>query len=1183
MSYDQKSYWRFLAAGVSMTVVASTAVSAVPHVHADMKQANFFDVFANDYFYSAVINLAGRGVITGYEDGTFRPYKDVTRAQAAKMLALALGLDTNNVKDPAFKDVPKSEWYYGSIAALTEAGIIAGYEDGTFKPQNTITRAQMAKMIVLGFQLKEKTDYVSPFTDVPPDEWYTNYVGTLVENNITTGKTSTTFAPYQPVTRGQLAAFIFRSEQVRSKETTVTVKQVSDTSLITTDGKSYQLASQVKNLLNSQNASVLKEAVIKIESTNSIITKVTYLQLTKNGTAENHLVLDGQNGSLDGDLDVNADFISIKNLTVKGDVRIGNELQHQFSAKSVKVAGQTFIGNQETASLVHNTGRFYKALTYKVPLTIFAAAEQEREAAITFEDSELHVVEVNGNGASVEFKGKTTVQEVTVSANATITAEKGVTIPKLTLKKGASTVQINGAVKHLSVGSNEAVTILGTGDFENVIVSSSEKVTIKTTGKIAKLEITNAKAKITIGKDTKILDLLLPEGVNARDIIENYNDVKNNIEKIGGKKNPDIGQSSGGSSGGSSRDRTAPTFDSATAVKGASEGEITLSVDLNEAGKVYYVVVLKGANPPSVTQVKEGKDSTGANAVQSGSVTVSNPSVSNTMTVTGLTGGSQYDLYFVAEDRQSPPNVQSIVKGVNDVTAGDADQQAAGAVTVKIEALPEISSITLADESAVNEAKTSFDSLTDPQKGWVSEANKTKLAEAVTRIAALKADKQAPTSSVTTATIIIGNNVTTAKSTEDGTVYLVKSTDSVSDKASLEQLVLAQKAARAEVIANMDVTLITTGLLAGEYKVYAVDHSENVSSASTGIITLKEPDMEAPVFLQGYPKAETLTPDGFDIKIKVDEPSTIYYVVLAKDEPPPTSAQVKQGMNADGLTSGVKASGNQHVQGNEEITMAVQGLDADTDYVVYAVAEDSFQNMSPSQVLNVRTASLPAITSRDLTSFNFAPAVDSQAEATSLPIATSDFSGSNRKKFTISDGTHQINVDLWWNIPLNEYVKTPAAAVGSAIESTIQDYFYRIGGVEGLMNRTMGATVISDASGQTDRFKIFLFKPGANTITLSGPDWNYFFETNTFTGTAANPNANLQFTVSDGTNTASILLNADYGDIDGMIQTINTQLTNYSIRAKAEKVDEQHFILRATAADVQLTGGGEDWDHFFTE
>ncbi|AWI03096.1 beta strand repeat-containing protein [Clostridium drakei] len=115
--------------------------------------------------------------------------------------------------------------------------------------------------------------------------------------------------------------------------------------------------------------------------------------------------------------------------------------------------------------------------------------------------------------------------------------------------------------------------------------------------------------------------------------------------------------------------------------------------------------------------------------------------------------------------------------------------------------------------------------------------------DGVTSAAAFTApDTMAPTASVGAVSVTAGTDVTTAQSNELGTVYLVKSTDTVTDKASLDALVAGTKATKATVgTINNNTTIATTNLAAGSYHVYAVDAAGNVSAASTAVVTVTAP------------------------------------------------------------------------------------------------------------------------------------------------------------------------------------------------------------------------------------------------------------------------------------------------------------------------------------------------------
>lgn len=97
------------------------------------------------------------------------------------------------------------------IQSLTEAGIISGYGDNTFKPNKAMSRAELAKIIVLSLGLEVSGDQAAPFKDVAATSWYRGYVGALVKAGITEGTSASTFSPDSSVTREELVVFFIRA------------------------------------------------------------------------------------------------------------------------------------------------------------------------------------------------------------------------------------------------------------------------------------------------------------------------------------------------------------------------------------------------------------------------------------------------------------------------------------------------------------------------------------------------------------------------------------------------------------------------------------------------------------------------------------------------------------------------------------------------------------------------------------------------------------------------------------------------------------------------------------------------------------------------------------------------------------------------------------------------------------
>lgn len=173
------------------------------------KAALFKDIPNNYTYYKEVEYLTSNNIITGYSDGTFKPNNKLTRAHAAVIISRALGLNTSNVKNPSFKDIPANHIYYKEIAAVAEAGIMSGRENNKFDPDATLTRAQMAKIVALAYNLKGTSNIV--FKDVPKNDWAYTYIQQLAANNITTGYNGNLYKPNESISRVHFGLFLYRA------------------------------------------------------------------------------------------------------------------------------------------------------------------------------------------------------------------------------------------------------------------------------------------------------------------------------------------------------------------------------------------------------------------------------------------------------------------------------------------------------------------------------------------------------------------------------------------------------------------------------------------------------------------------------------------------------------------------------------------------------------------------------------------------------------------------------------------------------------------------------------------------------------------------------------------------------------------------------------------------------------
>ncbi|MGN0108346.1 MAG: S-layer homology domain-containing protein [Hominilimicola sp.] len=152
---------------------AATIMAKLGGIDENKEYENTFNDVAENAWYKNYVSFAKeKGYIEGYADDTFAPDKVITRGEFAVILGKYLGIDAP-VGDTKFWDVPDSYFASGYIEELSNRGIISGYDDGSFVGGNTITRAEAVTMVnkALGRKAADAVGLENPFSDVSPSHW----------------------------------------------------------------------------------------------------------------------------------------------------------------------------------------------------------------------------------------------------------------------------------------------------------------------------------------------------------------------------------------------------------------------------------------------------------------------------------------------------------------------------------------------------------------------------------------------------------------------------------------------------------------------------------------------------------------------------------------------------------------------------------------------------------------------------------------------------------------------------------------------------------------------------------------------------------------------------------------------------------------------------------------------------
>ena len=178
----------------------------------------FSDVQVGNSHYVAIQTLKNDGIINGYEDGTFRPKEEITRAAALKIITLATGkvLDEELTSiilpdEPIFTDIDNNAWYSKYLFIAKSKEIVNGYEDGSFAPNDSIKLTETLKIHMKCLNIEEFPDTSAlTFIDVNNEGWYAKYIAYAAVHEILDISAKNEIFPDQKMTRGNFAEIVYR-------------------------------------------------------------------------------------------------------------------------------------------------------------------------------------------------------------------------------------------------------------------------------------------------------------------------------------------------------------------------------------------------------------------------------------------------------------------------------------------------------------------------------------------------------------------------------------------------------------------------------------------------------------------------------------------------------------------------------------------------------------------------------------------------------------------------------------------------------------------------------------------------------------------------------------------------------------------------------------------------------------
>ncbi|WP_426451917.1 S-layer homology domain-containing protein [Paenibacillus sp. S-38] len=531
---------------------------SLPEARAYAADGGFTDADqAASWAQEAILEMRRLGIMSGYPDGGFHPLDRLTRQEFAAVLAVSMGLPLDQAARSSFADVPAEGWSVPYIEAVREMGYMEGDGGGVFRPEAPITREEIAAILVRasGVEAGGLSSRL-PYADRDQiSAWAKDAVQYLYESGVMSGD-GTAFAPRRHALRQEIAVVLAKALPLLKEAPPAELTALKEGKAVL-NGTEYRVPQELAGLLSEANADVLQNAKIRFEARDGMLTRITYLELTAAGQPagageaefSGNRVLDGGGARIDGKVKAAADYLTLNNLTVTGELEIGRELQHDFLSSGLTVLGRTVVNGGDSNTVV-------------------------------FDRAVLGAVDIGKADVRVKTVGETTVGSMALQANAVVEAAAGVVIPKLTLEAGAQKVKLEAEVTLLEWTGRSGTAVSGGGAVAAVHAAGQGLLELDLPGGIGTVEVRGAGGRISVKEGTRIGQLIVPAGKTPSDVVENYDQAKGRIGTGSASSTP-VGGGGGGGGGGKGKNSGSGTGGSGT---GSGTGTGTDTGTGTEAG-----------------------------------------------------------------------------------------------------------------------------------------------------------------------------------------------------------------------------------------------------------------------------------------------------------------------------------------------------------------------------------------------------------------------------------------------------------------------------------------------------------------------------------------------------------------------------------------------------------------------
>lgn len=430
--------------------------------------ANFKDV--NNHWAAKQINsLVNRGIVSGYNNGTFKPDNYITRAEFISLVNKAFNFKV--VYDVDYKDVSSKDWYYEDLRKAKAKEYISGYEDNTIRPNNKITRQEVAVIMakVLNKQNSNKAYVADKFKDSNKiADWSKKYVGALVNSKNMSGYPDGTFGPEKYITRAEAVTVIYKKFK----------------------GSGYATSSRLKHSSDQDKDSKKKDDLV----------------IDDNGEKV-------RNKTIEGDLTISSDLVDgevyLEDVTVKGTTYVYGGGENSVYLKDCDLGKVVVDKKGDDVRLVVQGSTTIDTVILKSGAILEEDTSESDELTksgfddISIEDD--HKVILKGDFDDVDIEVK----------DVDLYLEKG-EISKLSIKDDAedASIYLASSTKINTIDAEEGAIVKGSGSVKKIEGSKSSSVSVKNSSSAGSTYSDNTAPTVTFLPKDSATDIEIDANIN---------------------------------------------------------------------------------------------------------------------------------------------------------------------------------------------------------------------------------------------------------------------------------------------------------------------------------------------------------------------------------------------------------------------------------------------------------------------------------------------------------------------------------------------------------------------------------------------------------------------------------------------------------------------------------------------